>query len=180
MQEEADREIGPAAAKRLRHEREMEVVNPDACAGGGEARDRLGEPLVHLLVDLPRLAREVHPVDDVVEERPEGLVADAAVKGLLLCLGEEDGLAVLVPGDPGRFALEVLGNGQPGPPDPDASLSGSLQRRDEPAGALLNTERPLSDRERERETVARDDEISEPRVRVLEAHAPVLPRRDRR
>ena len=148
--------------------------------GGCEPRDRLGEALVHLLVDLPRLTREVHSVDEVVEERPQGLVADPAVEGLLLGVRDEDGLAAELPGEPGGLALVFLRNGKPGPPDPYAVLPRSLKRRDKPPRALLDLEAVVADRERERKTVARDHEIREPRLRGLEAHAPLLPRPRRR
>ncbi len=77
VEEEADREVGTARAERRRQQRQVEVVDPDRCLTVGDARDRVREALVDGDVARPRLVGEAQAADEVVEERPERLVAHA-------------------------------------------------------------------------------------------------------
>ena len=84
VEEEADREPRRAGAEHRRDEHEVEVVDPHARVGLAVLEDRLGEALVHLDVAVPRFGRDPEPVGEVVEQRPERVVADAAVEVLFL------------------------------------------------------------------------------------------------
>ena len=84
VQEEPDREPGLPRAQHRRDEHEVEVVHPDARVGLAVLDDRVGEALVDLDVARPRLRRDAQPVLEVVEERPERVVADLPVEVLLL------------------------------------------------------------------------------------------------
>ena len=84
VQEEADREPRLARAQHRGHEHEVEVVDPDPRVGLAVSEDRVGEALVDVDVALPCLGRDAQPVREVVEERPERVVADAVVEVLLL------------------------------------------------------------------------------------------------
>ena len=79
-----------APAQHRGHEHQVEVVDPDARVRARVLEDRVGEALVDAHVALPRLGRDAEPVAEVVEKRPQRVVADTAVEVLLLVLGEED------------------------------------------------------------------------------------------
>ncbi len=80
VQEEADDEVGRAPAQHRRHEHEVEVVDPHARARARVLEDRVREALVDVDVALPRLRRQPEPVAEVVQERPQRVVADAVVE----------------------------------------------------------------------------------------------------
>ena len=84
VQEEPDREARIAPAQECRHEHQVEVVDPHPAPRLGVLEDDVREPLVHLDVARPRLGGDPEPVREVVEERPERVVADAVVEVLLL------------------------------------------------------------------------------------------------
>ena len=96
VQEEPDREPRRARAQHRRHEHEVEVVHPHARVGLAVLDDRVREALVHLDVPRPCLGRDPQPVREVVEERPERVVADLPVEVLLLLRGEEDRVQVVL------------------------------------------------------------------------------------
>ena len=91
VQEEPDRQVGRPPPQHRRHEHEVEVVDPDARVRAAALEDRVREPLVDLDVVLPGLRRDPEPVGEVVEQRPERVVADAAVEVLFLLGREVDG-----------------------------------------------------------------------------------------
>ena len=159
VQEEADCKVGSEPPQLLRHEREMEVVHPDLCLRRGEVGDGLREAQVHAPVDVPRLAREAHAVDEVMEERPDRLVADASVERLLLRIAQEDGHASVLPGQTLRLALELVGHGKPWPAHPGAAPSSAFQRGDEASGARFGPQLLSLKAQSERQAVADDHEI---------------------
>ena len=132
------RDRAASARSASRHEREVEVVNPDPGPWRADGGDRLGEALVDLDVDVPRLAREVHAVDEVVEERPERLVADPPVERLLLGLGQEHRGAAVLDARAARPRPRPRAGRPPRASRPRPRPSGrALQRRHEPARARL-------------------------------------------
>ena len=158
VEEEADREPRRARSQHRGHEHEVEVVDPDPRVGLAVREDRLGEALVHLDVALPRLGRDPQPVGEVVEERPERVVADLPVEVLLLLGREEDGVEVVLR-EPGAHALLERGrNDGPGPADPGRVAPERRERGRQPAGRALHLHRRAVDRQARRQPVARDDE----------------------
>jgi len=95
-----------------------------------------------------------------VEERPERVVADLAVEGLFFLDAHEDRLAALGRYPPLRFLLKPARHSDPGPAHPDVLAAGAAESGHEPAGAGLDPEALLLDRERNREPVTRDDEVA--------------------
>jgi archaeosine-15-forming tRNA-guanine transglycosylase len=93
--EVADLRIGQAFAEHLRQEHQVVVVNPDDVVGPGHLHHGIAEPLVHPLIDLPRLRVVVCREVEVVEERPEGVVAEPVVVVLDIVRGEKDRVALL-------------------------------------------------------------------------------------
>ena len=101
----------------------MEVVNPDPGPWRADGGNRLGEAPVDIGVDVPRLAREVHAVDEVVEERPERLVADPSVERLLLALRQQHRGAAVLDSEPPDLGLGLPGGTTtPGQPTQTASF----------------------------------------------------------
>ena len=158
MEEEADREPRRARSQHCRHEHEVEVVHPHTRIGLAVREDRLGEALVHLDVARPRLGRDPQPVGEVVEERPERVVADLPVEVLLLLGREKDGMKVILR-KPGAHALLERGRHDgSGPADPGGVAPERCERSRQPAGRALHLHRRAVDRQARRQPVARDDE----------------------
>ena len=132
------RTSGPQLAHHRRHELQLVVVHPDGGALGGDLADGLGEAPVHPLVGGPPVAVEGRRDDDVVVDRPQGVVAEALVVLADLVARERDRAqvhAVLVEGL-GRLA------GVSGPAHPGAGSlppHHRLHGRDEAAGAAPST-----------------------------------------
>ena len=59
---------------------------PDHVIGPGNSGDYVGESCVHSLVSLPRTFAVFRIEREVVEEGPDGLVADTVVVGLDILL----------------------------------------------------------------------------------------------
>ncbi len=175
VEEESDREVRPESPKETRNERKVEVVNPDPGPRRADGGNRLGEALVHGGVDVPRLACEVHAVDEVVEERPERLVADPAVESLLLGLAQQHRGAAVLDSEPCNLLLGLRWNHHPGPSHPHCILLGALQGRHKPTRARLEAELVVVECKREREPVACDYKIAACFGRRVRAHVSVLP-----
>ena len=158
MQEEPDRQPRRPRAQHRGDEHEVEVVHPHAGVGLAVLDDRVGVALVHLDVPVPRLGRDAQPPLEVVEERPERVVADPPVEVLLLLGGEEDGVQVLLGELRARASLERRRYDGPGPADPRRIAPERLERRGQAAGAPLDIHGRTVDREADREAVARDHE----------------------
>ncbi len=158
MQEEADGEPWGPAAQHRRHQHQVEVVDPDSRVWPRVLEDRVGEALVDAHVVLPGLGRDAEPVREVVEERPEGVVADPAVEVLLLVRGEEDRDEVPLLELLASLGLEGLGNHGAGPTDPHRVPANRCERRRQAAGGGLHLEPVPGEREANRQAVARDDE----------------------
>ena len=118
VEEEADREPRRARSQHRRHEHEVEVVHPHTRVGLAVREDRLGEALVHLDVARPCLGRDPQPVGEVVEERPERVVADLPVEVLLLLGREKDRVEVILGEASAHALLERCRNDGSGPADP--------------------------------------------------------------
>ena len=159
VQEEPDREPRLAAAKQLRDQHQMEVVDPDPAVGLAVLEDRVGVALVHLDVALPRLGRYAQTVREVVEERPQGVVADASVEVLLLVGREEDRHQVVLRQALDDSLLAGRGNDRPGPADPGRIAPHGLERRGEPSRAARDVELALGHPEPDGQPVAGDDEM---------------------
>ena len=158
VQEEADRETRRAAAEHRGHEHEVEVVHPHARLRAAALEDRVREALVDVHVVLPRLGRQPEPVAEVVQERPERVVADLAVEVLLLVRGEIDRDEVLLRELLGGARLEVLGDDRARPADPDRVAADRSERGGEPARGRLDLDVVARDREPHGQAVARDHE----------------------
>ena len=137
MQEEPDCESGRRRRSARGTRRQVEVVDPHPGSRRADTVDRLGKALVHLGVDGPGLGREAHAVDEVVEERPEGLVADAAVERLLLRLAQEDRNAPLLGGQlaPPLPPARPERRGRANRPRPPARAPGRAPSRGRPRSA---------------------------------------------
>jgi hypothetical protein len=85
-----DAQVGTQLPEHLRDQLELVVVDPHGRALCGLVRGRLREAPVHLLVRVPPLAVERRGLDDVVVERPEGVVGEALVELLQVVLGQHD------------------------------------------------------------------------------------------
>ena len=158
VQEEPDREPRLARPQHRRDEHEVEVVHPDARVGLAVLDDRVGEALVDLDVPRPRLGRDAQPPLEVVEERPERVVADLPVEVLLLVRRQEHRVQVIL-GEPRAHALlSVGGTTAPGQPTQVASPRNGVERGRQAAGAPLHAHGLAVDREADRQAVARDDE----------------------
>ena len=96
VQEEADGEVRPAGAQHRRHEHEVEVVHPHPCRRAGLREDRVREPLVDLDVSPPRLLGDPQAVGEVVEQRPQRVVADPSVEVVDLVRAQEDGVETVL------------------------------------------------------------------------------------
>ena len=171
VEEEPDRQPGLPAPEHLRDEHQMEVVDPDHSVRLRLLDDRFCEPLVHLDVPRPRLGRDPNVSLEVVEERPERVVADLPVELVLLLRRQEDGHEAI----PGESLPDVLlqrfrDHGSR-PPDPRRVPLERSQRSHEPAGARLSLEPAIADRQSDRETVARDDQ-SPGSLRTCQVAAP--------
>ena len=158
VQEEADREVRRAPPEHRGQQHEMEVVDPHPGVRPAVLEHGVGEALVDVDVALPRLRREPEPVPEVVEERPERVVADTPVEVLLLVSREEDGHEVVLLQPLRDRGLEALRHDRPRPPDPDRVAAHGPQRSREPARRRLHLESVLGQREAHGQPVARDDE----------------------
>ncbi len=165
MQEEADREPRLAHAQHRRNEHQVEVVDPDPTLRLAVGEDRVREALVHLDVALPGLGRDAQSVGEVVEERPERVVADLVVEVLFVGRAEKNGVEV-GPRKPLRHTLLEGGrNDRPRPAHPRRVTTNGLESRGEPARAARDLDLVAGDRQPNGKAVARDHE------RVLSAVA---------
>ena len=156
--EPPDAHVGPQLAHEGRHELQLVVLHPHTSALGRHLGHGLREALVDGLVARPPVAVEGGRHDDVVVDRPQGVVGEALVVvahlvGRQRHRGEVD--AVLVEG---------LGSlaGVTGPADPGAGLRAhdGLHGRDEPAGATPPLDlAAVGDDLVDGQAVRRDDEV---------------------
>jgi hypothetical protein len=89
--EEPDGEVRALLAQHLRHELQLVVLHPHGRAGRGGLRGGVGEALVDGDVGVPPLAVVARLRDDVVVQRPQGVVGEALVVLGEVLLGEGDG-----------------------------------------------------------------------------------------
>ena len=133
-------------------------MHPDAGVGLAVLDDRVGEALVDLDVPLPRLGRDAQATLEVVEERPERVVANPPVEVLLLLGGEEDRVQVVLAELRAHALLQGRRNDGSRPADPCGVAPERVERRGQAAGAALDLHGRTVDREADRQAVARDDE----------------------
>ena len=150
VQEEPDRQPGLPRAQHRRDEHEVEVVHPYARVRLAVLDDRVGEALVDLDVACPRLRRDAQPVGEVVEERPEGVVADLAVEVLLFLGGEEDRVQVILGQLRAHALLHRRRNDSARPADPRRISPEGLECRRQAAGASLYLRRSAVDGQADR------------------------------
>ena len=158
MQEEPDREARIATAQQCRHEHQVEVVDPHPAPRLGVLEDDVRETLVHLDVPRPRLGSDPEPVREVVEQRPERVVADTVVEVLLLARGEENRREIVTPETLPDAPLVLGRDDGAGPADPARLAADGLQRYGETAGARRHLDAVVGQREADRQAVAGDDE----------------------
>ncbi len=127
VQEESDREPWVALPQHRGDEHEVEVVDPHTALGTAVRDDRVGEALVDLDVALPRLGSDPQPVREVVEERPERVVADLPVEVVLLVARQVHGVQVVPRQALADTPLEPRGDDRPGPSDPRRVAPDGLQ-----------------------------------------------------
>ena len=159
VQEESDRQVGRPPPQHRRDEHEVEVVDPDARVWPAALEDGVREPLVDLDVVLPGLRRDPEPVGEVVEQRPERVVADAAVEVLFLFGREVDRDEVVALQALRHRGLERLGDDGARPADPDGLAAHRAQRGRQAADRLRDLEVVVPDRHADGQTVACDDQI---------------------
>ena len=150
---------GRAAAQHRGHEHEVEVVDPYPGLRAAALEDRVREALVDLHVVLPRLRRDPEPVGEVVEQRPERVVADAAVEVLLLFRREVDRDEVLAVEPLRDGGLERFRDHRARPPDPDRVPAHRAQRGGQAADRLRHLEVVVADHHPDGQAVACDDQI---------------------
>ena len=132
MVEVADLRVGQALPEHLGQEHQMVVVNPDDVIGPGHLHHGIAELLVYPLVDVPCLLVVVCVVIEVVEERPERVIAEPVIVVFDVVRGEEDRVALfpLERLDDPVFLLFLLSlNVHTRPADPEA-LVGFIKRAD--------------------------------------------------
>ena len=116
----------------------MEVVHPDTrVVPFGRCQRRLREAAVHVDVALPRLLGDAESIDEVVEQRPERVVADAAVEVLDLVLVEKHGMQPVSLERAPNGAGAALWHRSPWPADPGTVTLGRAEGRHEPTGGRL-------------------------------------------
>ena len=77
--EEADDEVGAGLPQQARNELQLVVVHPDRGSGGGDRCGSGSESTVHPDVGVPGFAVIARRRNNVVVERPEGVVGEALV-----------------------------------------------------------------------------------------------------
>jgi hypothetical protein len=129
--EEADGEVWTQFAQNLRHQLQLVVLHPDDSAGGGSGCRGRCKSLVHLDVALPPFAVVAGWRDDVVVERPEGVIGET-----LVVVGDLGG-AQRDRNDPDAVVVEGLelevGLATPADPRAGILLHHRLEGGDEPA-----------------------------------------------
>ena len=158
VQEEADRESRRSRAQHRGNEHEMEVVHPHARVGLAVLEDRLREALVHLDVARPRLRRDPQALREVVEERPQRVVAHLPVEVRLLLRGEEDRVEVVL-GEPRPHALlPRRRHDHSRPPDPGRVAAHRRESGRQPAHAAVDLDLAALGGQTYGQPIARDDE----------------------
>ena len=130
--EVTDLGIGKTFPEHLREEHQVVVVDPDGVVGPGHLHHGVAELLVHPLVNLPCLGVVLCIEVEVVEERPESIVAEPVVVVPDVVRGEEDRVALLLSehlGDPVSLFILLLLDVHAGPADPEAFV-GFVKRTD--------------------------------------------------
>ena len=158
MVEESDGEIWPDLAQQLRNELQLVVLDPDHRFGRAGLRCGIREPLVDLDIAVPPLAVIAGRRDNVVVERPEGVVGKTLVvpldlEGTQSHRDDVDSVAVE------RAEFQV---GLPAPADPGALvlLHDRLESRDQTAGRAAPAGGAIAcDNAVDREAVGHDDEV---------------------
>ena len=168
VQEEAHLQAGPAPPEHRRQQQEVVVVDPDDVVRSGLLQDGVAEHFVDELVGRPGALVERDERGEVVEQRPERLVAVTLVEALGVLSREEHG--------PGREVLAAaarhLGllfrrDGPAGPADPGVTrphrrpggLQVGPQARGQAAGALGELQAAFFLGEGHGEAVRDDDEL---------------------
>ena len=93
-------------------------MDPHDVAGPGDLQNGFGEQAVYPLVGGPGVRAVVHEIGEVVEQGPEGVVAEAFVESLGVLGGEEDGERRV-----------LLAAAAPGPAPAPTALTGTISGR---------------------------------------------------
>ena len=160
VEEEPDRETGRPTTQDGRDQHQVEVVHPHARVRLAVVQDRVREALVDVDVLLPGLGRDAQAVREVVEQRPERVVADTSVEVLLFLSRDEDREQVLLGEALPDPLLERLRDDRSRPADPRRVAAHGSERRRQPARASLHVELVALDRDAHGQAVARDDETA--------------------
>jgi hypothetical protein len=168
VQEEADAETGRLLLEHRRKQEEVVVVDPDEVAGLGDLQYGVGEQTVDPFVGGPGVVTVIHEIGEVVEQGPEGVIAEALVEGLGVLGGEEDGKCrVLLAAAAGRLVMEFGADRAAGPADPDVvrwrgtawGIQVAAEAGGQAAGALGEVQLPIVLADGNREAVGDDDEF---------------------
>ncbi len=158
VEEEADREPRLAGAEHRGDEHEVEVVHPHARVRLAVLEDRLGEALVHLDVARPRLGSDAQPLGEVVEERPQRVVAHLPVEVPLLLGREEHGVEVILREPRPHARLATGRDDHPRPADPGRVAAHGRERGRQAPRAALHLDLAALRAQAHRQPVARDDQ----------------------
>ena len=121
VQEEADRLSYALCAQLLRQGNEVIVVHPDQIAGREQRREPRGKQCVGLLVGGVFLVFVAKAGEEVVKERPQRAVGEAAVVALVERLRQRDG-GIAQGFTAGDLRLPgLLGGGLAVPPEPEST-----------------------------------------------------------
>ena len=93
MEKEPDLRIGQLLLDQPRQQHQLVVVDPDCRIRLGDALEDIEETPIDRLVRGPRLVAVFHVGREVVKERPDGVVAEAAVVEVELLLAQIDRFA---------------------------------------------------------------------------------------
>ena len=179
VQEEADRQPRRPRAQHRGNEHEMEVVHPHARVGLAVLEDRLGEALVHLDVAGPRLGRDPQALREVVEERPQRVVAHLPVEVRLLLRREEDRVEVVLREPRPHALLPRRRHDHSRPPDPGRIAANRRERGRQPAHAAVDLHLAALGRQAHRKAVRRDDQpVMSAMTRHPSSIVPVFARND--
>jgi hypothetical protein len=120
MEKESNGCIRDSLAEIPRQEHQMIIMDPDDVPWPCDFNKRFTEGMVDLLILLPVIGSENCQLGKVVEEWPDGFVAESLIEVFYIFLGEKDGVAMMViERQLFDIFLELIGDRASGPTHPD-------------------------------------------------------------